>query len=116
MQMIKNYQLDVLDEIRDVPEEDEERTYYAPAGRDTYEPYSRNTHEPRDYAEAPAYSDPRTASEVANLRDEKISLMNELNDEIRTGNKLAHDYKSLEADYAKIKREYERLTKRAKLD
>lgn len=42
--MIKNYQLDVLDEIRDVPEEDEERTYYAPVGRDTYEPYSRNTH------------------------------------------------------------------------
>lgn len=79
MQMIKNYQLDVLDEIRDVPEEDEERTYYAPAGRDTYEPYSRNTQELREYADAPAYSDPRTVSEVANLREEKITLMNELN-------------------------------------
>ena len=42
--------------------------------------------------------------------------MNELNGEIRTGNKLAQDYKSLESDYVKMKREFDRLNKRAKLD
>ena len=42
--------------------------------------------------------------------------MSELNGEIRTGNKLAQDYKSLESDYVKMKREFDRLNKRVKLD
>lgn len=94
----------------------DEPTYDAPPRRETYDPYSRADHEPRSYVEAPAYSDPRTASEVANLREEKINLMNELNEEIRSGNKLAQDYKSLEADYVKMRREFDRLNKRTKLD
>jgi hypothetical protein len=96
LQMIKDYQIDVLGEIRDIAEDDEEKTYYAPRERDTYEPYSRQTHEQRDYVgDGAAYSDPRTVSEVTNLREEKINLMNELNSEIKTGNKLAHDYRHL---------------------
>jgi hypothetical protein len=94
--MIKDYQLDVLGEIKDIPEDDDERTYYAPRERDTYEPYSRQTYEQRDYvADGAAYSDPRAVSEVTNLREEKINLMNELNGEIKASNKLAHNYRSL---------------------
>jgi hypothetical protein len=46
-------------------------------------------------ADGAAYSDPRAVSEVTNLREEKINLMNELNGEIKASNKLAHNYRSL---------------------
>lgn len=38
--------------------------------------------------------------------------MNELNGEIRQGNKLAQNYKSLEGDYAELKKEVDRLKRR----
>jgi hypothetical protein len=106
LRAIKDYQLDVLGEIRDLPEDDDDRTYYGRAERETYEPYSRA--QEREYEVAP-YSDPRTASELTNLREEKINLMNELNGEIRNGNKLAQNYKHLETEYQRLRKEMERL-------
>jgi chromosome segregation ATPase len=49
---------------------------------------------------------------LTNLREEKINLMNELNGEIRKSNKLAQNYKSLEGDFSKLKREVDRLRRR----
>lgn len=62
---IKDYQLGVLGEIRDIPEDEDDRTYYG-RDRDTYDHNSRT--QEREYDVAP-YSDPRTVSELANLRE-----------------------------------------------
>lgn len=86
LQAIKDYQLDMLEEIRDIPEEEDDDASYAPRYRGYNEVSARPTVDQREYGSIGAYSEnDRTVT----------ALREELQAEARYTNKIAQSYRNL---------------------
>lgn len=98
LQQIKDYQTNVLEELKDIVEEDDDRGSY---------------YEARE-SSAEGYFGP--GEDVYGLRDQKDQLRSQLEGEVRQSTRIAEDYQALSSDYNRLKEEVDRLKRRNRFD
>lgn len=98
LQQIKDYQTGVLDELRDIVEEEDDKASYYEVRQSSAEGYNG----PSD--------------DLYGLRDQKEHLRNQLQGEVRVSTRLAEDYQLLEYDYNRLREDVERLKRKNRFD